>query len=476
MPFRDNREYIEALEKAGEIVRVEEEVDWDLEAGAIIRRSYEQKLPAPFFQKIKGYPKGFRMFGAPLSNFRRLAIAMDLDPDSHPSVILDEYHQRALHPIKPVVVKDAPCKENIRIGDQVDLYELPAPMVHDGDGGRYISTWHFVITKDLDSDWVNWGMYRQMIHNSQSLGGLFLPTQDIGVMYYRKYEPKNLPMPFATAIGPDPISALCSCASYGVGKSEADLAGGIRRQPVELVKCETSDLLVPAHAEIIIEGEVLPHERVDEGPFGEYTGYRSSPRMPRPVYRVKAITFRNDPILTVANMGMPIDEGDICLSVCGRTDIKTILDNYGFPITGIHLPPECSGHMVVVAVQTKYTNIASHIAHAIWGTKLPYPYVVVVDSDVDAYNITEVLHAIVTKCHPVKGIRVEEHAVGHPLLPFLSLEERMWGKGAAVLFDCTWPLDWPKEIAIPRKASFKDIYPKEIQEKVLNKWQKYGYK
>jgi len=476
MPFRDNREYIEALEKAGEVVRVAQEVDWDLEAGAIIRRSYELKLPAPFFQKIKGYPKGFRMFGGPLANFRRLAIAMDMPADSHPGAILDEYHKRAQHPIKPVIVKDGPCKENVRIGDQADLYELPAPMVHDGDGGRYISTWHFVITKDLDSDWVNWGMYRQMIHNSRDMGGLFLPTQDIGVMYYRKYEANNIPMPFATAIGPDPMSALASCASYGVGRNEADLAGGIRRAPVELIKCETSDILVPAHAEIIIEGEVVPYERVDEGPFGEYTGYRSSPRMPRPVYRVKAITFRNDPILTVANMGVPLDDADICLSVCGRTDIKTILDNYGFPITGIHLPPECSGHMIVVAVQAKYTNIASHIANAIWGTKLPYPYIVVVDSDVDPYNITEVLHAIVTKCHPVRGIRAQAFAVGHPLLPFLSLEERMWGKGAAVLLDCTWPLDWPKEIAIPRKASFKEIYPKEIQEKVLNNWKNYGYK
>src|SRR3989337_2282203 len=183
MPFRDNREYIEALEKAGEVVRVAQEVDWDLEAGAIIRRSYELKLPAPFFQKIKGYPKGFGMFGGPLANFRRLAIAMDMPADSHPGAILDEYHKRAQHPIKPVIVKDGPCKENVRIGDQVDLYELPAPMVHDGDGGRYISTWHFVLTKDMDSDWVNWGMYRQMIHNSRAMGGLFLPTQDIGVMY-----------------------------------------------------------------------------------------------------------------------------------------------------------------------------------------------------------------------------------------------------------------------------------------------------
>jgi 4-hydroxy-3-polyprenylbenzoate decarboxylase len=221
-----------------------------------------------------------------------------------------------------------------------------------------------------------------------------------------------------------------------------------------------------------------PRVRVDEGPFGEYTGYRASPRAPRPIIQVTAITHRNDPILTYACMGMPVDEGDIVCSIGHTWDMRTSLKSNGLPITGIYSPPESAQLIVIVSTKTPYKNIAAQIASGIWATKGAgyYPMVIVVNEDVDVTNLAEVMHALCSKCHPVRGITVIPHAVGSPLLPMLNLEERIWSDGSKAVFDCTWPIDWPPEIAVPPKASFNAIYPERTKQKVLENWKNYGFK
>lgn len=479
MAFKDNREYISALKQAGEVVFIEKEVDWDLEAGAIVRRAQELRTPAPFFLKIKDYPEGYRILGAPYASYRRAAIAMGLDPDVHPSVIIEEFSNRLENPIKPIIVKNGPCQDNVILEDDVDVYKFPAPMIHDGDGGRYISSWHFIVVKDPDSDWVNWGMYRQMIHNHRTLTGLCLPYSDQGRIFYGKYVPKNQPMPFATVIGPDPLCAHMAMSPMGIGVSEVNLAGALRKEPVELVKCITSDLYVPAHAEIIIEGEVLPNALVEEGPFGEFTGYRSGPRMPRSVYRIKAITHRNYPILTMSNMGTPVDDCDIGMSICWSAEIKKLLETQGIQVTGVYCPPEFVAILPIIGIKKQYSNMATQIGNIIYGSKYAGPWIhmiIVVDDDIDPFNLPEVLHAFGTKCHPSRGIRIQEQAVGNPLAPYLSLEERKWSLGAKVVFDCTWPLNWSRENEIPPKVSFNNVYPEDVQQKVIENWESYGYK
>lgn len=478
MGFKDSRGFIEKLEKTGDVIRVKKEVDWDLEVGAIVRKTNEMQGPAPLFEAIKDYP-GHRIFGSPLATYRRVAVALGLEPDVHFSVIFDEYLKRINKPIKPVVVKDAPCHENVITGDNVDLFRLPAPMVHDGDGGRYIGTWHFIVAKDPDSDWTNWGMYRLMLHNRRTMGGLCLPYSDQGRIFYGKYVPKNKPMPFAVVINPDPLSPLVSIAPIGIGLSEVDYAGGLNQEPIELVKCITNDLLVPAHAEVVLEGEVLPQVTVEEGPFGEYTGYRSAPRMPRSVYRVKAITHRNNPIFTISNMGTPVDDCAIGMSITRRGEIKRLLDAQGIPTTGVHIPPVGVDFLVVVGVKKPYNGIANQIGCIIFGSKFAGQWevaVIVVDDDVDPYNMDEVIHAWATKCHPARNIIVYDKATCSPLTPFCSLEERKYSKGAKVIYDCTWPLEWDKNIEIPQKSSFRTIYPKEIQDLVEKNWKEYGFK
>ncbi len=480
MPYpycKDNREFIRALERTGDLVTVEQEVHWDLELGAIVRRVCELQAPSPYFKRIKDYP-GFEALGAPLATYRKLAVALGLEPDTPIPEIARAYVERTERgtPVEPVEVdrRNAPCKQNVWRGDDADLFNLPAPMVHDGDGGRYLATWHMVVARDPDTGEVNWGMYRQMVFDEKTMVGPVLPFSDMGKMFFNKYVPRNRPMPFATVIGMDPLSGIAACAPSPI--PEDRFAGMLMGEPVELVRCETSDLLVPAHAEIVIEGEVLPHVWLEEAPFGEYTGYRTSPREPRTVYRVRAITFRDNPILTVSNMGVPTDEGQLLRSFSLGLEMEKLLRSQGIPITGVYMWPESTHHLVVIGTRHAYTGIARQIANLVFGSKLGpwFHMVVVVDEKTDIYNKNEVIHALCTRCHPVNGIHVYENDVGTPLNPFASPEERRLGRGAKVLFDCLFPREW-KPSDTPILVSFNNVYPGDVRKRVLDNWTNYGF-
>ena len=381
-----------------------------------------------------------------------------------------------MNPIKPILLSTGPCKENIVLGDDVDLSMFPAPLVHGGDGGRYLGTWNVGACKDPDSDWINWGTYRLMIHDRNSTGVFIIPQQHVG-MIYSKYEAKGKPMSYAAFIGVEPMTNLTAATGIPYGVSEVDIIGGLRNEPVKLVKCETNDLMVPDTAEIVLEGEILPNIRKNEGPFGEYAGYQVSGTVKRPVFKVKAVSYRNDPILTTSCIGTPVDDSHIIITMGMAVEFKRALITGGFPVTGIYLPPEAAYHVVIVATETPYPYIANHIASCIWSQKTGFavPRVVVVNSDVDPTNMGEVGHAMATKCHPVKGTSTFERLPTSPITGFLSHEERSQGFGCGVVYDCTWPLDWKPE-HVPPRSSFNDIYPQEIKDRVLGNWGEYGFK
>ena len=477
MPFKDLREYLARLEKEGELRRFEEEVDWNLEAGAMTRRALETGLPAPFFEKIKGYPRGYQMVSCVLANLKRIAIAMDRHPDTPMRELIEEYLRRQKKPVKPVTVKTGPCKENIHVGEDVDLLKFPVPMIHQGDGGRYIGTWHLTVSRDLkNSEWVNWGMYRHMLHSKNSFGILAPAPKHLGTMADQSYAPQNKPMPVALVIGTEPISTFCAATPMPYGVSEVDVAGGLRGEPIELVRCETSDLVVPAHAEIVIEGEITPGDELDEGPFGEYTGYRSGLARPKPVIRVKAVTHRNNPIFTFSCPGVPVDDSAAVFSVNKSAQFLDELRSKGLPVTGAYLIIEGASHAIAVSVKNAYYGIAGEVAHVIWGARhgLLTPSVIVVEDDVDPCNLQQVFHAMMTKCHPMRGINKFDHATAWPLIPWLSEYEREHRMGARVYYDCTWPVDWDKA-ELPVRQSFAEAYPKAVQQAALDKWRKAGY-
>jgi len=480
VPFSDLREWISALERARELERVSIEVDWNLEVGAIVRRLCETNGPAVLFEKIKDYPKGYRILGAPMAQSRRqryarLAIALDLPPESSVREITESYLERQKNSIPPVVVSSAPCQENVLTGEEIDLLKFPVPLIHGDDGGRYIGTWHTVITKEPQTGWVNYGMYRLMVHGKKRMGGLIGPIQDFH-RHLREYRRLGRPMEFAVAIGTEPLTAMISCISLQGKKSEAEVIGGLRGKPLELVRCKTVDLEVPATAEIIIEGVVNPDELEEEGPFGEYTGYVGG-RERRPVFHVTAITHRSDPILTMTSIGVPVDEDHVVMPIANAAEVlEEVRDRKGFPVDFIYILPESAMHFWAVSTRVLDKTYPRRLAMAIWATKSGRyaNYLLLVNDDVDVTDLRSVIWAMATRVHPVRDVWQVPRAYTSILLPFLSPEEKKSGEGAYLLLDGTWPADLsPGEV--PKVSSFSRLWPEEIREKVLGRWKEYGF-
>ncbi|MBI4318150.1 MAG: UbiD family decarboxylase [Chloroflexi bacterium] len=470
------RDFIAALDRTGDLVRIKEEVDWDIEAGAISRRNFERSGPCLWFQKIKDYPEDFTLLNGPVATWRRVAVALGLAADTPVREIYRVYEERLANRVKPNIVARAraACKENILTGDEIDLYRLPAPMIHEGDGGRYIGTWDIIITRDQQSNWTNWGMYRFMIHNKNWLAGWPQPTSQLSLMMHRDYLPKNQAMPAAVVIGADPLYHMVATAPVRPGENEVEVAGALKGQPVDLVKCETNELMVPADAEIVVEGEIPADVTVPDGPFGEYPGYRSGTMAEGVGFRVTAITFRDNPILTMTALGIPPDDSSIAASLTAGVGMKVGLQRRGIPVIDVYVPPEGVTHLIVVGVAEGGHKVAQDIIDYFTARRVMVSKVIVVDNDVDVFNMGQVLHAFATKCHPGNGILVNHYeGRANALTPCFSAEERRVLNGASVAFDATWPAEWPREV-IPTRASFEDIYSAPSKQKVVSRWREYG--
>jgi 4-hydroxy-3-polyprenylbenzoate decarboxylase len=473
--FNDTREFIEALRATGELIEIEDEVSWDLELGAISRLACEKEAPAIWFRRIADYPAGFTVFVNPLSTWRRVALAFGISPTSSIKEIYQEYERREGKLIRPVVVSNGPCKEVVRQGDKVDLFDFPAPMLHEGDGGRYLGTWDLVVSRDPSSNWVNWGTYRFMVYDSIHLAGFPRPTSHLGKVFQEHYIPKRQPMPIAIVIGADPLCHFAAAATYRIGGDEALLAGGLRGGPVEVVRCETSDLFVPARAEIVIEGEVLPDRVGLEGPYGEYPGYRTGEMGNGIFFRANAITHRNRPILTADATGY-MDDSSTITSLSGALAIKRRLERHGVAVVDVYVPPEGAVHAAVVAVRSGGQETARKILETLTSRRALLSKIFMVETDVDPFDIGKVLHAFSTKCHPAHGIHIVHYdGRANTLTPCYSQAERTAQKGATVLFDCTWPGEWSREWEVPVKATFDSIFPASMQQKIVGRWRDYGF-
>lgn len=478
MPFDDLRHFLAKLEAEGELATVEAEVDWDLEIGAISRRAMDLKAQTPHFINVKGYPKGYSVITNLLGPSKpiiqgRVALAMDLPKTTPTPKIIEEYAERIKGSIKPKLVATGPCKENIKKGDEVNLFEFPTPLQHGTDGGRYLGAWHICVTRDPDSGWVNWGMYRMMIESKNTLGWLANPGQHGPSIYYQKYEARGQAMPMAVAIGGEPVSHMVAASQFPPNVDEADKAGAIRGAPVETVKCETIDLEVPAGSEIVLEGEIRPHERELEGPFGEYTGYSAGERLPRPVFYVKCVTYRNKPILTINTPGKPWDSDGPLYSITDSATLTNELRAMGIRFRTAYVqPPKTT---VCISVSPPYPGYVHTVASAVWASKtgLYKPYLIMVGEDVDVTNPDEVLWCLTSRLNPGRDIHVQNNAPISVLMPFISPEERRTLSGARVAFDATFPVEWPKE-QTPTMIDLEHAWPADVVKKMLERWEEYG--
>ncbi len=470
---QDFRSFLNAIQASGDLVAVDDQVDWDQELSGIGRLSCERNGPAFLFNNVKDYAPQWRIATNPIATWRRMAIAFGLPAEAPVSKLYEVYAAREGRPVPPVRVKDGPCKEVVIPGERVDLFDLPVPFVHDGDGGRYIGTWDLVVSKDAKSDWVNWGVYRFMIHNERLITGFPRPTSHLGKMFLDGYVPNKKMMPIAIAMGCDPLSHLAAAATFRIGGNEADLAGGLRERPVELVKCETSDLYVPASAEVVIEAEVYPDVVNQEGPYGEYPGYRSGEMGNAICARVTAITHRRDPIWTLDTTGF-MDSSATTTSISGAIAIQRRLEANDVPVKAVYVPPEGGVHLAIVSVHRGGAEGARKIVDILTVRRALISKIIVVDEDVDVFNVSAVLHAFATKCHPGRGMHVARYeGRANTLTPAYTQEERVTRAGASVAFDATWPPEWSAETT-PVRATLDSMYSPEVQRRVLERWRSLG--
>lgn len=473
MAHMDFRGFLAAIQSSGDLVTIDDQVDWDQELSAIGRLSCERNGPAFMFNNIKDYAPHWRIATNPIATWRRLAVGLNLPADTPLRDLYQTYAEREGNMIPPVFVKDGPCKEVIISGNKVNLFDLPVPMVHDGDGGRYLGTWDLVVSKDANTEWVNWGMYRFMIHNERLITGYPRPTSHLGKMLLEGYVPRGKPMPIAIVIGADLPSHIAAAATFRLAGNEADLAGGLGGHPIELVKCETSDLFVPASAEIVIEAEVYPDRIAQEGPYGEYPGYRSGEMGNSICARVTAITHRREPILTLDTTGF-MDSSATTTSISGAIAIKRRLEKHGVPVFEVYVPPEGGVHLAVVSVRRGGAAIAQQVVEILTARRALMSKIIIVDEDVDVFNMSAVIHAFATKCHPDRGTHIHRYeGRANALTPAYSLEERVARSGATVAFDSTWPPEWPRE-STPIRATLDSMYSPDVQRRVLERYKSLG--
>lgn len=484
------REYIDRLRALGEIQEIDVEVDWNLEMGAIIRRSYELRAPAPLFNRIKGIERGFRVLGAPagLSGQRgreltRIALSLGSPAGTGAAAIVEALATaQDRTPIPPRRVPTGPCKENKLIGSAVDLLRLPTPYIHEGDGGRYLNTWGTVIARTPDGAWTNWAISRIMVTGKNTMTGIVIPHQHLGQIF-GMWKALGKPMPYALALGTEPAIPFVSGMPLDDGVNEADFLGGYLGEPVDVVDCETVDLQAPASSEIVIEGTLSPTETAIEGPMGEYSGYLSpGGGAPSPVYHVSAMTYRNDPILPVVAAGEPVEENHTCWGLTVSARVLWELRQRGLPISMAFCPFESAAHWLVITVKPSYrerfttARLVEELAGVLFKSRAGYfiPKIILFEDDVDATNLDEVVWAFATRVHPEKGRFLFPQERVLPLVGFLTPEERKTRLGAKVIYSGLPADDLPRE-QIPRRSSFRFLWPAEIQERVVKKWREYGF-
>lgn len=447
MPFKDMRGFIEECEQVGQLKRITGEVDWDLELSTIAKLNEEKKGPALLFENVKDYNSP--VITSVCTTTERLALIMGQPMDSTLVDLMRVWVEKAETKVPPQYVdpKYAPCKENIMRGDDVDLLKFPAPKYYPLDGGRFFGTAGFVITKDPDTGWVNIGTYRLQLYDKNHLGTQFIKGKHSDIML-KKYQAMGKPMPVAVVVGCDPIMFLMGAARVSAFDSEYDLAGSIRGEPIEVVKTETNDLPVPAMAEIVVEGEVDADAFMDEGPFGEYTGYYSGVGSdPRNFIKVNCITHRNNPVFWGTTVGRAVTDTHMTMALTYGSTLWQQLVAMKIPgIQAVYCPPEGSGRfLAIISVKQMYPGHANQVLTAAISTTMGaygLKTVIVVDEDIDPWDISRVMYALSFRAQPNRA-QIIKRGRSTPLDPSLPIDAR-WITGR-LLIDATIPYDWDEK-------------------------------
>lgn len=489
MAFEDLRQWIQCLEEKGELKRIRAEVDWDEEIGAITREISSQYGPVLLFEKIKDHQKTRcrRLFTNGTGTRERVCRLVGVSEQTSYRELVSIFKERFSRPLPPRKVKEGAVKENILRGDEIDLYQLPVPKWNPLDGGRYIMTSASVVTMDPETHILNVGTYRGMISTKRSISVLLATTQGWG-KHFTKYKSRGEEMPVAVVLGWEP--SLFMVASTPVQYPEYEMAGSLRGSPVELVKCETNDLWVPATAEIVLEGWISPDPKSFEleGPFSEYPGYYGGRRMPKHTIRVECVTHRNDPIFTGCLTGSSpgrTNEGASWTPATFSAVAWQYLEQAGVPnVLGVWRGkwPE----VMRIRVRKTHRGHAQQVANALWGSSIANyaaKHLIVVDDDIDIFDWEAIEWALAYRVNAGMGdISFFPGTSGSMLDPSIPIGERDsvkygHGKWTRVLIDATinWELEPQEQYGGERYPALGTAISPKMEETLKRRWKEYGF-
>ena len=483
MSFKDIREFVSFLEDKGELRRVRTAVSRDLEITELADRTVKSGGPALLFENVEGYsmPVAINLFGT----HQRVAWALGVDS-------LDDLTERVrkllavvqgppaglkgklgalgdlvgLARTQPKTVKKAPCQEVVITGDDVDIDMLPALKCWPMDAGRFI-TLPLVISRDPETGRRNVGTYRMQIYDGNTTG-MHWQTHKVGAHHYRQGEMRGEDrLEVAVALGGDPTTIWTGSLPLPPDMDEIMVSGIIREQAVEMVKCKTVDLEVPAHSEIVLEGYVVPGELRAEGPFGDHTGYYS-PADDYPVFHVTAVTHRREPIYPTTVVGRPPSE-DFFMGKASERLMLPALQLTQPELVDINMPAEGIFHnLVLVSINKEYPGHPRKVMYALWGLGLLMlaKTIVVVDHDVNVQDLSEVAWRVTANIDPSNDTVFVEGPVDD--LDHSASAPRY---GSKMGIDATRKgamdgrsREWPSDI----------VMTEEIRRLVDGKWDQYG--
>lgn len=467
MRYRDLRDFIDQLEKVGELKRIQLEVDPYLEMTEICDRTLRAEGPALLFENPKGFdvPVLANLFGTP----KRVAMGMGQDSTEAlrevgkllaylkepepPKGLKDAWDKlpvlKQVLNMGPKVLSKAPCQDVVLRGDEVDLSRLPIQTCWPGDAGPLV-TWPLVITRGPEKERQNLGIYRMQVIGKNRLIMRWLSHRG-GALDYRDWQLKHgdKPFPVSVALGADPATILAAVTPVPDTLPEYGFAGLLRGDKTEVVKSLGNDLQVPASAEFILEGTIAPGDMADEGPFGDHTGYYNEVER-FPVFTVETITHRKSPIYHSTYTGRPPDEPAI-LGVALNEVFVPILQKQFPEIVDFYLPPEgCSYRMAVVTIRKQYPGHAKRVMMGVWSFLRQFMYtkfVIVTDDDVNARDWKDVIWAMTTRMDPIRDTVM----IDNTPIDYLDFASPISGLGSKMGLDATnkWPGETQREWGEP---------------------------
>lgn len=440
------RRWLSDVDALGEL-RVVEGVDAEASIGMVSEMLHHtEDSPAVLFDAIPGYGSGWRVLVNSLGNRRRLAHTLGLKHDIGTFELVDAWESLldTVVPLPTRVVESGPITENIQREDQVDLLRFPTPLWHPEDGGPFIGTGCGIITRGRDDGIVNMGTYRVQVYDRNTTG-LYISPGKHGRLHRDQYFNAGEDMPAVIVAGLDPIQFMAAGLEIPNGVDELEWVGGVQGEPVETIIGEFTGLPIPAHAEIAIEG-FLRHDRESlEGPFGEWTGYYASTARPEPVFEVKAVYHRNNPIILGCPPEKPPYEAQRFQQYGRSANLKRQITAAGVPGVTRAWTHSVGGCRLfnIIAIDQKYLghsrqvgNIAAQVGQASYLGRI----VVVVDDDIDIEDLHEVIWAITTRADPERDMKILTGALSGALDPAIHPDNK--GTNSRLIIDACRPWEW----------------------------------